>query len=62
MPTTCYPKKNINNVPYGVGLRLRRICDTDEKFETRSKEYSDYLIARDYEPAVVDKHFAISDT
>ena len=58
MPSTCYPNKNINNVPYGVALRLRRICDTEEKFDTRSNEYSNYLIARDYKPSVVDKHFS----
>ena len=33
LPSTCYPKKNINNVPKGIALRLRRICDTDEKFD-----------------------------
>ena len=31
-PSTCYPRKSINNVPRGIALRLRRICDTDEKF------------------------------
>ena len=36
LPSTCYPKKNINNVPKGIALRLRRICDTDEKFHIRS--------------------------
>ena len=28
---SCYPCKNIRNVPKGITLRLRRICDTDEK-------------------------------
>ena len=31
MPSTCYPMKNINKVPQGIALRLRRICDTTEK-------------------------------
>ena len=26
-PNTCYPKKNICNIPKGIALRLRRICD-----------------------------------
>ena len=47
LPSTCYPKKNINNVPKGIALRLRRICDTDEKFDIRSYKYQNYLIARD---------------
>ena len=28
LASTCYPKKNINNVPKGIALRLRTICDT----------------------------------
>ena len=47
LPSTCYPKKSINNVPKGIALRLRRICDTDEKFDMRSYEYQDYLITRE---------------
>ena len=56
-PSTCYPRKNINNVPRGVALRLRRICDTNDKYELRAEEYKNYLIARDYKPSLVDKHF-----
>ena len=55
---SCYPKKSLNNIPRGIALRLRRICDTDEKFNSRSIEYKNYLIARDYKPSVVNKHFA----
>ena len=32
LPTTCYPRKGINNISHGIALRLRRICDSDEKF------------------------------
>ena len=39
MPSTRYPRKNINNVPRGIALRLKRICDSDEKFAARSTEY-----------------------
>ena len=56
--TSCYPRKSINNIPRGIALRLRRICDTDEKFNSRSIEYKNYLIARDYKPSIVNKHFA----
>ena len=47
MPSTCYPMKNINKVPQGIALRLRRICDTTEKYESRADEYKNYLLARD---------------
>ena len=36
MPSTCYPSNNINNVPRGIALRLKRICDSDEKFTVRT--------------------------
>ena len=58
LPTTCYPKRNINNIPKGIALRLRRICDSDNKFQERSKEYKNYLIGRQYKPSVVNKQFA----
>ena len=58
LSTSCYPRKSINNIPRGVTLRLRRICHTDEKFNSRSIEYKNYFIARDYKPSIVNKHFA----
>ena len=39
LPNTCFPKSNIESIPEGVALRLRRICDSDKKIEKRSKEY-----------------------
>ena len=30
---TCFPKNNIENIPKGIALHLRRICDSDSKFE-----------------------------
>ena len=42
-PSTCYPKKNISNIPKGIALRLRRICDDDVTFDKRSSEYQNYL-------------------
>ena len=39
-------------------MRLRKICDTDNKFEKRSKECQNYFIARDYKPRKVTKQFS----
>ena len=39
IPITCYPSSNINNVPRGIALRLKRIFDSDEKFTVHSNEY-----------------------
>ena len=59
LPSTCYPKKSINKVPKGIALRLRRICDSDEKFDIRSSEYQNYLIAGDSNPTLVKKQLEI---
>ena len=58
LPSTCFPKSSIENIPRGVALRLRRICDSDEKFNKRSEEYQNYFIARDYKPNKVKKQFS----
>ena len=39
MLSTCFPRRNIENVPEGVALKLRRISDTDSKFKIRNNEY-----------------------
>ena len=57
LPSTCYPNRNIRNVPKGIALRLRRICDSDEKYNERSEEYQKYLIARDYQTGSVKRQF-----
>ena len=58
LPSTCFPKSSIENIPKGVALRLRRICDSDEKFNKRSEEYQNYFIARDYKSNKVKKQFS----
>ena len=57
-PNTCYPKNNICNIPKGIALRLRRICDDDETFDKRSTEYQNYLIAREHKPSLVKQQFS----
>ena len=57
LSSICYPKRNIGNVPKGVALRLRRICDSDQRVKAQNSEYQQYLIARDYRSALVRRHF-----
>ena len=52
---TYYPKNNICNIPKGIALRLRRLCDDDETFNKRSTEYQNYLINREHKPSLADK-------
>ena len=32
LPSACFPKNNIESIPKGVALRLRKICDSDENY------------------------------
>ena len=57
LPTTCYPRKSINNIPHRIALRIRQICGSDEKLKHWSEESKNYLLARDYHPGLVDKQF-----
>ena len=57
-PNTCYPKRNICNIPKGIVLRLRSICNDDETFDKRSTEYQNYLIAREYKPSLLEQQFS----
>ena len=57
MASKSYSMKNINKVPQGIALRLRRICDTTEKYESRADEQKHYLLARDYKTSFVDEQF-----
>ena len=50
--TTCYPRESINNIPHNIVRRLRRTCNSDEKFKNRSEEYKNCLITRDYHPGL----------
>ena len=52
-----YPTKNINKVPQGIALRLRRICNATVSYESRADEYKDYLSARDYKLSLADEQF-----
>ena len=62
LPTSCYSRKSLNNITRGIALRSRHVFDTDEKFNSRSIEYKNYFIARDYKPSTVNEHFAYVST
>ena len=34
-PKTCYTFRNINEIPEGIALRLRHICDSHENYEKK---------------------------
>ena len=58
LPSRCFPKNYIERIPKDIALRLRSICDSDEKFKKLSQDYQNYLIARDYRPGNMKKQFS----
>ena len=44
-------------IPYGVALRVRRNCSTDEFLSTRCVEYKGYLKSQGYNADLVNKQF-----
>ena len=46
--SSCHPKHTKNSLSYSLGLRLRRICSTDELFSLRTKEMKQHLLNRGY--------------
>ena len=55
---TCFPKSSIENAPKDVALRLRRIFDSNDKFEESSVQHQAYLVVRDYKPCKFRKQFS----
>ena len=54
---SCIHSPSILEIQKGVALRLRRICLTDEEFNSKSKEYKAYSIGRGYKLKDVEKSF-----
>ena len=53
LPSTCYSKRNLKNIPKGIALRLRRICDS----HMRRDEFQNYQIATEYNIYFVKRQF-----
>ena len=46
--------------PFGVALRIKRNCSTDDFLQNRCKEYKGYLKSQNYPAELVDKQFDIA--
>ena len=58
LPSSNHPPYTTLNIPYGVGLRLRRICSDNTRFEGRLQEYGTYFLNRGYQEEHIRKEFA----
>ena len=57
LPSSSHFHSVSDNIPYGVALRLKRICSTEEEFSKKSIEYKNHLLARGYKRNKVKKQF-----
>ena len=55
--SSSHPSHCKRAIPYGVALRIKRNCSTDDFLQTRCKEYKGYLKSQNYPANLVDKQF-----
>ena len=48
LKSSCHPSHTKQSIPFSMALRLKRICSTDEFFNTRSDALTSHLIKRGY--------------
>ena len=56
-----HPRTTKDAIPYGLGLRLNRICSTDENYTVRRKELKDHLSKRGYNNNYLEKQLEKAD-
>ena len=52
-----HPPHVKRGIPYGQGLRLKRICSSEEAFERRLGDLKGFLIERGYDHEFIDTQF-----
>ena len=45
----CHPQHTKRSIPFGLALRLRRICSNPDNYKQRTNELIDYLADRGYD-------------
>ena len=56
-PTSCHPSHICENIPYSLGLRLKRICSSDMDFLNQLDILKNKLISRGYKPNSIQRSF-----
>ena len=57
LPQSSHHQSLYRNIPFGVALRLRRICSHDDWFEEQLNEYHQFFKRRKYKDSVIKKGF-----
>ena len=55
--SSSHPSHCKRAIPYGVALRIKRNCSTEESLVKRSEEYKGYLKRQNYKAVLVDAQF-----
>ena len=56
--SSCHPNHTKKGIPFGLALRLRRICSTDNIFHLRTKELTAFLTKRGYKITFIEQQIA----
>ena len=57
LPSSCHPAHVTRNIPYSLAYRILRICSKPEWLRLRLEELRGFLLARQYNPKVVQVAF-----
>ena len=60
LPSSCHFHTVSENRPYGVALRLKRVCSTETEFDMKSDEYKNHLIARFHKAGLISTKVALT--
>ena len=55
--SSCHPKHNIENIPYSLALRLKRICSDNLDFIKQLENLREKLLSRGYKNSYISKAF-----
>ena len=56
--SSCHPNYTKKGIPFGLALRLHRICSTDNIFLLRTKELTAFLTKRGYKITFIEQQIA----
>ena len=56
--TSYHPKSQIQNIPYGLALRVKRICAEDDDFKAGLSKLKKDFQTRGYKESILEEHFA----
>ena len=55
---SCHPNYVKKAIPYGQALRIRRICNSEEKFENRLNDLKSHLVRRGFRNDLVENQLS----